>query len=73
MINFLLNRFSPYHWGMLGIFLISLVLRFWGLERFNTLVFDEVYYAKYANYYLIGKELAPGSNPSNIKVFSILC
>jgi len=38
--------------GMLGVFLISLTLRFWELERFNTLVFDEVYYAKFANDYL---------------------
>lgn len=38
--------------GMLGIFLVSLALRFWELERFNTLVFDEVYYAKFANNYL---------------------
>ena len=38
--------------GMLGVFLLSLTLRFWELERFNTLVFDEVYYAKFANDYL---------------------
>ena len=38
--------------GMSVIFLISLLLRFWGLSRFNTLVFDEVYYAKFANNYL---------------------
>jgi dolichyl-phosphate-mannose-protein mannosyltransferase len=35
--------------GMLIVFLLSLTLRFWNLERFNTLVFDEVYYAKFAN------------------------
>ncbi|MEA5580436.1 phospholipid carrier-dependent glycosyltransferase [Nodularia harveyana UHCC-0300] len=38
--------------GLLSIFLISLSLRFWGLERFNTLVFDEVYFAKFGNNYL---------------------
>jgi dolichyl-phosphate-mannose--protein O-mannosyl transferase len=38
--------------GMLGIFLVSLTLRFWQLERFNTLVFDEVYCANFANDYL---------------------
>ncbi|MGF2011772.1 MAG: dolichyl-phosphate-mannose--protein mannosyltransferase [Nostoc sp. DedVER01b] len=38
--------------GMLGIFIFSLALRFWGLERFNTLVFDEVYFAKFGNNYL---------------------
>lgn len=39
----------------MGIFLISLGLRFWNLGQFNTLVFDEVYFAKYANNYLIQK------------------
>jgi dolichyl-phosphate-mannose-protein mannosyltransferase len=38
--------------GMAGIFFLSLALRFWGLERFNTLVFDEVYFAKFGNNYL---------------------
>ncbi|AUT00678.1 dolichyl-phosphate-mannose--protein O-mannosyl transferase [Nostoc sp. CENA543] len=41
-----------YRLCLVGIFLISLALRFWGLDRFNTLVFDEVYYAKYGNDYL---------------------
>ena len=38
--------------GIIGIFLLSLSLRFWGLSRFNTLVFDEVYFAKFGNNYL---------------------
>ncbi|MBW4423458.1 MAG: phospholipid carrier-dependent glycosyltransferase [Nostoc desertorum CM1-VF14] len=38
--------------GMVSVFLFSLALRFWGLERFNTLVFDEVYFAKFGNNYL---------------------
>ncbi|MBW4614932.1 MAG: phospholipid carrier-dependent glycosyltransferase [Desmonostoc vinosum HA7617-LM4] len=38
--------------GIVGIFLFSVALRFWGLERFNTLVFDEVYFAKFGNNYL---------------------
>lgn len=38
--------------GIAAIFLFSLALRFWGLERFNTLVFDEVYFAKFGNNYL---------------------
>ncbi|MFN6535905.1 MAG: dolichyl-phosphate-mannose--protein mannosyltransferase [Nostoc sp. EkiNYC01] len=38
--------------GIAGVFLMSLALRFWGLERFNTLVFDEVYFAKFGNNYL---------------------
>ncbi|MGC1246229.1 MAG: phospholipid carrier-dependent glycosyltransferase [Spirulinaceae cyanobacterium] len=38
--------------GFLGIFLFSLGLRFWGLGRFDELVFDEVYFAKYGYNYL---------------------
>ncbi|WP_339377843.1 dolichyl-phosphate-mannose--protein mannosyltransferase [Merismopedia glauca] len=41
--------------GIWLIFLASLGLRFWGLGRFNVLVFDEVYYAKFANEFLQGK------------------
>jgi dolichyl-phosphate-mannose-protein mannosyltransferase len=39
-------------WGIIVVCLMSIVLRFWGLGRFNVLVFDEVYYAKFANNYL---------------------
>lgn len=39
-----------------GLFLLGLGLRFWRLGQFNTLVFDEVYYAVFANNYLIGKD-----------------
>jgi dolichyl-phosphate-mannose--protein O-mannosyl transferase len=35
-----------------AIFILSLSLRFWGLGRFNTLVFDEVYFAQFGNNYL---------------------
>jgi dolichyl-phosphate-mannose-protein mannosyltransferase len=38
--------------GLLAIWLLSLGLRFWGLSRFNTLVFDEVYFARFGNDYL---------------------
>jgi dolichyl-phosphate-mannose-protein mannosyltransferase len=38
--------------GIILIFLLSLSLRFWGISRFNTLVFDEVYFAKFGNDYL---------------------
>ncbi|MBG1267495.1 dolichyl-phosphate-mannose--protein mannosyltransferase [Nostoc sp. WHI] len=38
--------------GVVSIFILSVALRFWGLERFNTLVFDEVYFAKFGNNYL---------------------
>jgi dolichyl-phosphate-mannose-protein mannosyltransferase len=51
------RRFSlktiPRHWWIMAIiFFLSLSLRFWGLGRFNSFVFDEVYYAKFANDYL---------------------
>lgn len=38
--------------GLTFLCLLSLGLRFWGLERFNTLVFDEVYFAQFGNNYL---------------------
>jgi dolichyl-phosphate-mannose--protein O-mannosyl transferase len=47
-------RYSQYKLGILGILFLALILRFWQLSQFNSLVFDEVYYAKFANYYLIG-------------------
>jgi dolichyl-phosphate-mannose-protein mannosyltransferase len=49
--------------GIAGIFLLSLALRFWGLGRFNTLVFDEVYYAKFANNYLTNTPFFDGHPP----------
>ena len=53
---FLSKKLSrPFRWfwiGMAAVFALSVYLRFWGLSRFNTLVFDEVYYAKFANDYL---------------------
>jgi dolichyl-phosphate-mannose-protein mannosyltransferase len=39
-------------WGVVIICTISAILRFWELGRFNEFVFDEVYYAKFANNYL---------------------
>lgn len=43
----------PWFWlGILGIWGLSLGLRFWGLSRFNTLVFDEIYFAKFGHNYL---------------------
>jgi dolichyl-phosphate-mannose-protein mannosyltransferase len=52
-----------YRWGLVAISLGSLLLRFWGLERFNTLVFDEVYYAKFANNYLTRTPFFDGHPP----------
>ena len=49
--------------GMAGVFLLSVALRFWGLSRFNTLVFDEVYYAKFANNYLTHTPFFDGHPP----------
>ncbi|MBF2098936.1 MAG: phospholipid carrier-dependent glycosyltransferase, partial [Gloeomargaritaceae cyanobacterium C42_A2020_066] len=39
-------------WGL--IWGLSLAVRFWGLNRLDPLVFDEVYYAKFAQDYLTG-------------------
>ncbi|WGV28135.1 dolichyl-phosphate-mannose--protein mannosyltransferase [Halotia branconii] len=49
--------------GLTGIFLLSLALRFWGIDRFNTLVFDEVYYAKFGNNYLTHVPFFDGHPP----------
>ena len=55
MLKALANRQIPwFRIGIIGIFLVSISLRFWGLSRFNTLVFDEIYYAIFANNYLTG-------------------
>ena len=43
------------HWFWMAgaaLWCVALGLRFWGLDRFNTLVFDEIYYAKFARNYL---------------------
>jgi dolichyl-phosphate-mannose-protein mannosyltransferase len=43
----------PWFWMAIAfLFISSLLLRFWGLARFNKYVFDEVYYVKYAKNYL---------------------
>lgn len=49
-------KLSYFRLAMAGIFLFSLILRFWNLGQFNKLVFDEVYYAKFANNYLTNTE-----------------
>ena len=49
--------------GLISIFILSLALRFWGLGRFNTFVFDEVYYAKFGNNYLTGVPFFDGHPP----------
>lgn len=57
------SRISGFTIGILGIWILALSLRFWGLSRFNTLVFDEVYYAKYAVNYLNGTEFFDAHPP----------
>lgn len=57
------NKSTGFAIGMLGLLGLSLVLRFWGLERFNTLVFDEVYYAKFAHNYLTHTPFFDGHPP----------
>jgi dolichyl-phosphate-mannose--protein O-mannosyl transferase len=57
---------QPIWWfwmGMAGVFMFCVALRFWGLDRFNTLVFDEIYYAKFANNYLTHTPFFDGHPP----------
>lgn len=49
--------------GITGVFLLSVALRFWGLGRFNTFVFDEVYYARFGNNYLTHTPFFDGHPP----------
>ena len=49
--------------GLLGLWVGSLCLRFWGLGRFNALVFDEVYYVKFAHNYLTHTPFFDGHPP----------
>ena len=57
--------------GMAAVFLFSAALRFWGLSRFNTLVFDEVYYAKFANNYLTRTPFFDGHPPFSKYIIAI--
>ncbi|MGK7945321.1 MAG: phospholipid carrier-dependent glycosyltransferase, partial [Microcystaceae cyanobacterium] len=50
-----LRRYDGFKLALIGIWLFSLVVRFWKLGQFNELVFDEVYYAIFSNKYLIGE------------------
>ncbi len=51
-------------WLGLGLIWVgSLGLRFWGLGRFNALVFDEVYYVKFAHNYLTHTPFFDGHPP----------
>ncbi len=47
------SRTPLWFWIGLGcVWVFALAFRFWGLARFNTLVFDEVYFAKFGHNYL---------------------
>jgi dolichyl-phosphate-mannose-protein mannosyltransferase len=48
--------YPRYLWaGLAALFLLGLGLRLWGLGRFNSLVFDEIYYVRFAVDYLTGQ------------------
>ncbi len=50
-------KLSQEHWFYLGLMVVTALsfgLRFWHIERFNTFVFDEVHYVKFAQAYLAG-------------------
>jgi dolichyl-phosphate-mannose-protein mannosyltransferase len=51
-IQFFFSSFSGFSIAIAFLYFWSLFLRFWGLARFNTLVFDEQHYVKYAKDYL---------------------
>ncbi len=57
--------------GIATIFCCSIILRFWGLGRFNDLVFDEVYYAKFSNNYLTGKQFFNAHPPLSQYIIAI--
>ena len=64
----------PFSWSKLVIatvFVICVYLRFWGLSRFNTLVFDEVYYAKFANDYLTNTKFFNAHPPLSQYIIAI--
>jgi dolichyl-phosphate-mannose-protein mannosyltransferase len=65
------SRPGRYAIGLLLLWLFALGLRFWGLERFNTLVFDEIYYVKFADQYLSGKPFFDGHPPLSKYIIAI--
>lgn len=54
---------SGFGWSLVGLFGMSLGLRIWGLHRFNTLVFDEIYYVNFARGFLQGVQEFGGHPP----------
>ena len=65
------QRFSWLWIGLASVFLLSASLRFWGLSRFNTLVFDEVYYANFADNYLTHTPFFDGHPPLSKYIIAI--
>lgn len=57
------SLFSPLGLSLFGVWLFALVARFWGLTRFNTLVFDEIYFARFGRNYLAGLPLFDAHPP----------
>lgn len=69
---FLAKRSFPWFaLALTAIFLLSVFLRFWRLGQFNVLVFDEVYYAIFANNYLIGKPFFNAHPPLSQYIIAI--
>ncbi|GFE68726.1 dolichyl-phosphate-mannose--protein mannosyltransferase [Chroococcus sp. FPU101] len=60
-----------YRIGMISLFIVALFLRFWKISQFNSLVFDEVYYAKYANDYLISTDFFNSHPPLSQYIIAI--
>lgn len=62
---------SWYKLALAGIFLVSLLLRFWRVGFFNTLVFDEVYYPVFANRYLLGEPVYNAHPPLSQYIITV--
>lgn len=59
-----LSRPPLWFWiGISCVWIFALAFRFWGLERFNTLVFDEIYFAKFGHNYLTQTEFFDAHPP----------
>jgi len=69
----ILKYFSSYWYSLslLTILIFSFILRFWSLGQFNELVFDEVYYAKFANDYLTHKQFFNAHPPLSQYIIAI--
>lgn len=57
-------RHPRWFWfSLLSLFMAAAAVRFWGLERFNVLVFDEFFFAKFASDYLTDTAFLDGHPP----------